>query len=79
MLLSDEDITKFQALYREELGIEISTEDAYEKGAKLLRLLSVVYRPMTSREYALIQKRRQETLPLLEQRLKDESEDFTRS
>jgi len=38
MVLSDEDIVKFQALYKSEFGMEISREDAYEKGIKLLTI-----------------------------------------
>jgi hypothetical protein len=69
MVLSDEDITKFQALYKIELGIEISRENAYEKGVKLLRLMSIVYQPMTEKEYQVIQKHRKDTVHLLEDRL----------
>ena len=65
MVLSDEDITKLQALYKSELGIEISREDAYERGIKLLRLMSSVYQPMTEKDYQFIQKHREDTLPLL--------------
>ena len=59
--MSDEDIAKFQALYKSEFGMEISKEDAYEKGVKLLRLVSIVYKPMTETEYQKLQERRQET------------------
>jgi hypothetical protein len=69
MALTDEDITKFQALYKNELGMEINREDAYEKGIKLLRLMSVVYRPMTEKEYEAIEKHRRDTLSLLRQRI----------
>jgi hypothetical protein len=61
MVLSDDDIRKFQDLYRERFGKEISKEDAYEQGIKLLRLMSVVYRPMTEAEYNNIQERRSTT------------------
>ncbi len=71
MVLSDEDIIKFQALYKSEFGMEISREDAYEKGIKLLQLMSVVYKPMTEKEYEFIQKHRIDTLPLLEKKLKN--------
>lgn len=63
------DIEKFQSLYRSEFGIELSKEDAYEKGVKLLRLMSIVYRPMTESEHTSIQKHRQATKGLLENRL----------
>jgi len=69
MVLSDEDIAKFQALYKSQFGKEISKEDAYEKGVKLLRLMSIVYKPMTESEFNDIQKRRDETLPLLQQNI----------
>lgn len=61
MVLSDEDIRKFQDLYREQFGKEISREDAYEQGIKLLRLMSNVYKPMTEAEYSNIQDRRRAT------------------
>ena len=69
MKLSDEDICKFQILYRNEFGIELSKEDAYEKGIKLLRLISIVYRPMSQEKYCAIQKHRQETKSLLIKKL----------
>ena len=69
MVLSDEDILKFQALYKSQFGTEISKEDAYEQGIKLLRLMSIVYKPMTEKEYELIQKQRVDSLQLLQQRI----------
>ena len=65
MQLTDEDILKFQALYKSEFGTEISREDAYEKGIKLLRLMSIIYQPMTEKEYEQIQKHRKDTFLLL--------------
>ena len=65
MQLTDDDILKFQTLYKSEFGMEISKEDAYEKGIKLLRLMSIVYQPMTEKEHECIQKHRKDTLPLL--------------
>lgn len=69
MVLSDENIVKFQTLYRKQFGIEISKEDAYEKGVKLLRLMSIVYKPMSVKEHHLVQKHRKDTLPLLAERI----------
>lgn len=60
-MLSDEQITKFQALYKNRFGKEISREEAFEQGAKLIRLVELIYKPMTEREYQHLQKRRQET------------------
>ncbi len=62
MVLSDEDIKSFQDLYRSNFGKEISKEDAYESGIKLLRLMSLAYKPMTQTEYDFVQKHRKEIL-----------------
>jgi hypothetical protein len=70
MVLSDEDITKFQLLYKKRFGIELNKKDAYEKGIKLLSLLKSTYRPMTKDEFATIQQHRKATVVLLEQSFK---------
>ena len=62
MVLSDDDIRTFQVLYKEQFGKEISKEDAYEQGVKLLRLMAVVYQPMTETDFNLIQQRRSATI-----------------
>jgi len=60
-MLSDEQIKQFQILYRNRFGKEISREEAYEKGVKLVRLVELIYKPMTEDEYKQLQKRRRET------------------
>ena len=60
-MLSDEQITKFQILYKNRFGREISREEAYEQGIKLMRLVELIYRPMSMGEYQELQKRRRET------------------
>ena len=59
-MLSDEQIKQFQMLYKKHFGKEISREEAYEKGAKLVRLVELIYKPMTEDEYKQLQKRRKE-------------------
>ncbi len=49
-LLSNEDIKKFQALYEEHYGREISKEEALDQGLKLLTLMRCIYKPMTAKE-----------------------------
>lgn len=61
MVLDDEQIRKFQILYKNRFGKEISREEAYEQGAKLIRLVELIYKPMTKNEYKQLQKRREET------------------
>jgi len=60
-MLSNEQITKFQTLYKNRFGKEISQEEAYEKGAKLVRLMKLIYRPMTEEEYQELSERRRKT------------------
>ena len=60
-MISDEQIQSFQTLWRNRFGKEISRKEAYEKGAKLLRLVELVYKPMSESEFELVQKRRKET------------------
>jgi hypothetical protein len=60
-MLSDEQIEKYRALYKNRFGKEISREEAYEQGIKLIRLVKLVYKPMTVEEYEMLQKRRRET------------------
>jgi len=51
MVLSDEHIRRFQELYKSHFGREISKEDAYEQGIKLVCLLKLVYKPITKEDY----------------------------
>ena len=55
-MLSDEQIKKFQELWLKRFGKEISREEAYEKGVKLMRLVELTYKPMTQEEYELVAK-----------------------
>lgn len=50
MVPSDKDIIKFQKLYEKHFGIKISREDALDQGGKLLRLVSIVYKPLVEKE-----------------------------
>ena len=57
-MLSDKKITVFQALYKKHFNEELSKEEAYEKAAKLLRMVQLVYRPITEKEYQEWESRR---------------------
>ena len=63
-MLSDEQIKSFQQLYKKRFNREISREEAYEQGIKLIRLIKAVYTPMTAEEYETVQRRRNETKDL---------------
>lgn len=50
-MLTDRQILKFQFLYKKHFNKEISQEEAYEKGSKLIRLFELIYKPMTQEEF----------------------------
>lgn len=60
-MLSHKQVSKFQTIYKNRFGKEISKKEAYEQGVKLIRLVELVYKPMTETEYQQLQKRRRET------------------
>jgi len=60
-MLSDEQIKKYQTLYKNRFGKKINREEAYEQGAKLIRLVELIYTPMTEAEYQKLQERRRQT------------------
>lgn len=60
-MLSDEQVSKFQKIYKNRFGGEISREAALEKGIKLVRLMKLIYRSMTEKEFQRLQNRRKET------------------
>ena len=60
-MVSEEQIKTFQTLYKNRFGREISREEAYEQGAKLIRLVELIYKPMSEAEYQELQERRLQT------------------
>ena len=58
-MLTDEQITKFQTIYKDCFGEEISREDALEGGIKLVRLMKLIYTPITEKEYLQLEKKSQ--------------------
>lgn len=61
MTLDDKQIQKFQLLWKQRFGKEISKSDALEKGVSLLNLIEIIYRPISETEYKQLQKRQKET------------------
>lgn len=54
-------VTKFQKLYQARFNKKISLEDAYDQGVKLVRLMKIIYKPITKEDYQKLQQRRQTT------------------
>ena len=75
MVLSDEQVEQFRAMYFRRYGKEISKEDAYEQGIKLITMLRLIYKPMELEEYELTQKRRLEMLPEIIQQITSQDDE----
>jgi hypothetical protein len=50
-MLTDDQIQKFQSIYAKRFGVELDKKIALEKGIKLVRLIELIYKPITKHEY----------------------------
>lgn len=48
--LTKSDVTKFQSLYKARFGVDLDYQTAYEKAAKLVRMVELVYQPITKKQ-----------------------------
>ena len=60
-MISEEVLEKFKTIYQKRFRKNLSDQDALEKATKLLRLVEIIYKPMTQEQYDTLQKRRKET------------------
>ena len=60
-MLTNQQVTRFQKLYKTRFNKKISREEAYKQGVKLIRLVELIYQPMTEAEYQQLQERRRGT------------------
>ena len=49
-MLADKDILEFQMLYKKYFGVEITKEQALDKGLRLMRLIEVVSRAVADEQ-----------------------------
>ncbi len=67
MTLTEEQIQEFRAIYKEKFGKELSNERAHTDAPRFLRLMQIVYQPMTYEDAAAVARRRKELgLPALQ-------------
>lgn len=59
-MISKEMLEKFKTIYQKRFGEDLSDQDALEKATKFLRLVELIYKPMTQEKYDILQKRREE-------------------
>ena len=58
--VSEEGIQKYQELWLKHFNEQINKQDAQEGLIKLVRLMSIVYEPMTEAQLEQVKKRRKE-------------------
>lgn len=59
-MLTDEQIEKHQTIYKKHFGKEVSKAEALERGAKLIKRIKAVYKPMIKEELGKLQKHRKD-------------------
>lgn len=64
MILTNQQIKKFQALYKARFHKDIDREKAYDMGIKLVRMMQIIYKPMTVADFEQLQERRRQTANL---------------
>ena len=57
-MLTEEQVKKFQDIYQKRFDKEISKAAVLEKGIKLVRMMKIIYKPITKKEFDAFQKRR---------------------
>jgi len=59
-MISEKALKEFKAIYKKKFDVDLSGQNALESATKLLRLVEIIYKPMTKEEYERVQKRREE-------------------
>ena len=59
-MLSKDHLKKFKKIYKNRFGKELSDQVALDEATKLLRLMELIYKPMTEAEFKMVEKRRKE-------------------
>lgn len=61
-MLTREQVEKFQEIYKKQSGKEISYQDALAGGISLVRLMKIIYQPITQKELEEYQERNRQRL-----------------
>ena len=55
-MINDKQIEKFQLIHKQIHGVEISKQEVLLKGAELIRLMEIIYQPITKEQYEELEK-----------------------
>jgi hypothetical protein len=59
MQLTNVQIARFQELFKSKFETEISKAEALEQGIKLVRLMELIYKPMTTQDLQKVLERQE--------------------
>lgn len=60
-MISNEALKSFGKIWKEKFNEDITDDIAAEKSDKLIRMVELIYKPMTEKEFSLVQERRKQT------------------
>ena len=60
-MISLDAIKSFKQIWNKKFNEDISDDFAMERADKLIRMVELVYKPMTEKEFNLVQERRRQT------------------
>ncbi len=62
MEIEPEQLDKFRAIYHAKFGLDLTPQEALEKAIPLLRLMQIIYQPITEVDLARVRTRRETLL-----------------
>jgi RecA-family ATPase len=66
MQIPEEKIEELQRIYEKNYDIELSKEEAVERGREILEFMDLIYEPMTKQDLKDVQERREETQKIVD-------------
>jgi len=60
-MISLDALKSFKKIWKEKFNEDISNDFAIERAEKLIRMVELIYKPMTEKEFNLVQERRKQT------------------
>ena len=59
-MITKEQLAEFKKIYKKQFGKDISDREALESATSLINLMRIIYKPMTKKEFARIERKMKE-------------------
>jgi RecA-family ATPase len=66
MQIPEEKIEELQRIYKKNYNIELSKEEAVERGREILEFMDLIYEPLTKQDLKDVRERRKETQKMVD-------------